>query len=97
MLIDFLRGGDADVVRDVVSLRKLRLSPLYREAISRFPVLLAEYFNRPQLDITMLMNLTGSSSTHAGGLLALPSDILEGILSPVSLLLVCHDQWKMRS
>jgi hypothetical protein len=50
MLIDFLRGGNADVTRDVVSLRKLRLSPLYREAISRFPVLLAEYFNRPQLD-----------------------------------------------
>ena len=55
VLIDFLRTGDAVVEKDTVSLRKLRLSPLYRDVVSRFPVLLPEYFSRPSMDITNLI------------------------------------------
>lgn len=59
LFIEFLRAGGANVDRDLVSLRKLRETPQYHDAMGRFPVLLAEYF--PKLHVETIIRLSDSN------------------------------------
>ena len=54
LLAELLRAGGANIERNIVSLRRARLAPCYRQAMARFPALRVEYFNKLPFDSQLL-------------------------------------------